>query len=152
MCLKFFYSTAHMFTQIRAMPGEKTSRLFCSQSKGLENWIFRKSNNKALWKWAQQEVRQHWFYCLINSSLYTGTVQGWWSTPYGQYTVRPMSRMRLTSLQKCNRAQWQMLFHPTALTLEFCNALTFGQMCISCSYCAFTGCNVTHNSISSWLV
>jgi hypothetical protein len=20
-------------------------------------------------------------YCLINSSLYTGTVQGWWSTP-----------------------------------------------------------------------
>jgi hypothetical protein len=26
-------------------------------------------------------------YCLINSSLYTGTVQGWWSTPPTGLTV-----------------------------------------------------------------
>jgi hypothetical protein len=45
------------------------------------------------------------------------------------YTVRPMSRMRLTSLQKCNRARWRMLFRPTVLTFEFCDPLTFGQMC-----------------------
>jgi hypothetical protein len=60
--------------------------------------------------------------------------------------------MWLTSLQKCDRALWQMLFHPTALTFEFCDPLAFEQMCISCFHCALTGCNVTHNSISSWLV
>jgi hypothetical protein len=68
------------------------------------------------------------------------------------YTVRPMSRMRLTSLQKSNRARWQMLFHPTVLKFGFCDPLAFGQMCISCASWAFTGCNVTHSSISSRLV
>ncbi len=35
-----------------------------------------------------------------------------------------------------------MLFHPTALTLEFCNPLTFGQMCISCASWDFAGWNM----------
>ncbi len=54
-------------------------------------------------------------------------------------TVRSMSRMRLISLQKCNRAQKQRLFHPAAVTSECCNPLSFGQMCVSCAYCALTG-------------
>ncbi len=63
-----------------------------------------------------------------------------------------MSRTCLTSLQQCNRARWQMLFHPTVLTLEYCDPLNFGQICISYASWALTGCNVTHSSISSWLV
>jgi hypothetical protein len=59
------------------------------------------------------------------------------------YTVRPMNHMCLTSLQKCNRAWWQMLFHPTALTLEFWNPLTFGQIHLSCVCCALPGWNMT---------
>ncbi len=55
--------------------------------------------------------------------------------------------MRLTSLQKCNRARWQMLFHPTELTLEFCNPLTFGQMSISCTSWALTGWNMTRKNL-----
>ncbi len=62
---------------------------------------------------------------------------------FHHYTVRPMSRMHLTSLQKCNRAWWQMLFHPTALTLEFWNPLTSGQIHLSCVFCALPGWNMT---------
>ncbi len=61
-------------------------------------------------------------------------------------TVRPMSRMHLTSLQKCNRAWWQMLFHPTALTSEFSNPLTFGQIHLPCALCAFPGWNMTQKN------
>jgi hypothetical protein len=83
-------------------------------------------------------------------------------------TVRPLSHMCLTSLQKCNQARWQMLFHPIVLRLEFCNPLTFGQMCISCAFYALPGWNLTKknlllfddwsipptplNHTSSWLV
>ncbi len=58
-----------------------------------------------------------------------------------------MSHMCLTSLQKCNRAQWQMLFHPTTLTLEFWNPLTFEQMCISRANCDLTGWTVTQKTL-----
>jgi hypothetical protein len=58
-----------------------------------------------------------------------------------------MSHICLTNLQKCNRARWQMLFHPTVLTLEFYNPLTFGQMCIFCASWAFTGWNVTQKTL-----
>ncbi len=63
--------------------------------------------------------------------------------------------MCLTSLQKCNRARWQMLFHPTVLRLEFCNPLTFGQMCISCAFYALPGWNLTKKNlllINNWSV
>ncbi len=59
------------------------------------------------------------------------------------YTVRPMSHIHLTRLQKRNRAWWQMLFHPTALRSEFCNPLNFGQIHLSCAFCALPGWNMT---------
>ncbi len=65
-------------------------------------------------------------------------------------TVGPMSCMCLTRLQKCNRVQWHMLFHPTALSLEFCNPLTFEQMCIFCAYCVLAGWNVTQRIL--WFI
>jgi hypothetical protein len=35
-----------------------------------------------MWKEAQQEVRQHWFIdSYIAAYMYTGAVQGYWSTP-----------------------------------------------------------------------
>jgi hypothetical protein len=58
-----------------------------------------------------------------------------------------MSHMCLTNLQKCDRARWQMLFHPTALTLEFYNPPTFRQTCISCASWAFTGWNVIQKTL-----
>ncbi len=71
-------------------------------------------------------------------------------------TVKPMNRMCLTSLQKCNRARWQMLFHPTEFKLEFCNPLTFGQMWISCASWASTGWNMTQRNLlfihDSWAI
>ncbi len=70
-------------------------------------------------------------------------------------TVRPLSHMCLTSLPKCNRARWQMLFHPTVLRLEFCNPLTFGQMCISCAFYALPGWNLTEKNlllIDNWSI
>jgi hypothetical protein len=69
--------------------------------------------------------------------------------------VNPMSYMCLTSLQKWNWARWQMLFHPTALTLEFCNPLTFGQIHLSCAFCAFPGWNMTqkiHFLLHHWSI
>jgi hypothetical protein len=63
------------------------------------------------------------------------------------HTVKPMSQMCLTSLQKCNRARWQMLFHPTTLTLDFCNPLTSGQMCMSCASWTFTKWNITQKNL-----
>ncbi len=71
------------------------------------------------------------------------------------HTVRPMSHMHLTSLQKCNRAWWQMLFHPTALRSEFCLPLTFGQIHLSCAFCAFPGWNMTqkiHFLLHHWSI
>ncbi len=59
------------------------------------------------------------------------------------HTVRPISHIHLTRLQKRNRAWWQMLFHPTALRSEFCNPLTFGQIHPSCAFCALPGWNMT---------
>jgi hypothetical protein len=68
-----------------------------------------------------------------------------WATTQNlaQHTVRPMSHMHLTNLQKRNRARWQMLFHPTELRSEFCNPLTFGQIHLSCAFCALLGWNMT---------
>jgi hypothetical protein len=51
--------------------------------------------------------------------------------------------MHLTHLQKRNWAWWQMLFHPIALRSEFCNPRTFGQIHLSCAFCALPGWNMT---------
>ncbi len=58
-----------------------------------------------------------------------------------------MNHMCLTSIQNCNRARWQMLFHPTEFQLEFCNPLTFGQMWISWASWASTGWNMTQKNL-----
>jgi hypothetical protein len=63
--------------------------------------------------------------------------------------------MHLTNLQKRYRARWQMLFHPTELRSEFCNPLTFGQIHLSCAFCALLGWNMTQKirlSLHHWSI
>jgi hypothetical protein len=87
---------------------------------------------------------------ILNKSMYQGPLHvdvhllPRRQAPIGRrHTVGPPSHMCLTSLQKCNRAWWQMLLHPTASKSEFCNPLTFGQINLSCAFCALPGWNMT---------
>jgi hypothetical protein len=69
------------------------------------------------------------------------------------HTVRPMNHMCLTSLQKCNRAWWQMLFHPKALTLVLKSSNFWTDTPFLCLLC-FTRvkCDSDNSLVTSLLV